>query len=228
MSNNLIYKNFTDITPLEQNNKTGFVKLIANVYGILDLSGDIVDLGAFSDTKAKDVQIIDNHDYSSVQNIIAKTLDVYEVDRSRLPESIKEQFPDATGGLVLNIQFPMSVTKSREIYNQIAAGLVKEFSIGFNIIKQRKQNMTVDGKAISARVIEKGRLREVSSVLIGANQATQVLEVRSNNKALAAKRNHILANIQKQRYETMSAIQKEMYIKNLMIDKLVEMKTKGQ
>jgi HK97 family phage prohead protease len=159
----------------------GIVEAIVNVFGIVDYMNDIVKKGAFAKTISErwsKIRILDQHNTDSVINAIAKVLAIRELEASELPMEIVSEYPEATGGLWIRMQYMMDDEHSRAVFNRIKNGLIDEYSIGFDIILKHYEAVEWRGKKVNARVIDEIRLFEASSVLWGANQATATVSAK--------------------------------------------------
>lgn len=160
---------------------SGVVEAIVNVFGIVDYGYDLVKNGAFAKTISErwsKILVLDQHNTSSVTNAIAKLLAIRELSAQELPQEIAAEYPEATGGLWVRFQFMMNDAKSLAIFNRIKAGVVGEYSIGFEIVKQHWEKIAWRGETINTRVIDEVILFEVSTVLFGMNQATATVSAK--------------------------------------------------
>lgn len=174
------YKRITEGKVLDTT-PAGEVEMIANLYGIIDLQGDVIEMGTFRDSlKTSLPRIIDSHSTHSTLSAIATALDAREISRSDLPAMLRAKFPEATGGLYVKAQFMMHVPESEGVFQRIRAGAISEWSIGFDVQDSYPDRVLLsDGRAQSIRRITKGILYEVSSVLFGANQGTGVISAKT-------------------------------------------------
>lgn len=162
----------------------GIVEHIITVFGILD-EGDPPDIshpGCFKKTlkeRGDRLQVLDSHQARSLENVVAIPLEVKEIGRDGLPSETKSKFPRATGGLWAETQFMLDTPQGRNAFSLIKAGAVKEFSFGFDTIKADMGEVKVDGKTVRVRNLRELRLWEYSPVLWGKNQATSVIDVKS-------------------------------------------------
>jgi len=119
----------------------GVVEAIVNVFGIIGQSrGHCSPRRIYQTLNERGnqirVKVLDNHQMTSVKNIIAKALDIHEVNRNQLPSEIRTQYPDATGGLYAKMQFMLDDPDSLAIYKRISFGASNEYSIGLEIVDQ--------------------------------------------------------------------------------------------
>jgi HK97 family phage prohead protease len=159
----------------------GVVEAIVNVFGILDYGNDIVQKGAFAKTISErwsKILVLDQHNTDSTLNAIAKVLAIREMEATELPMEITAEYPEATGGLWVRMQFMVDDEKSNAIFNRIKAGVIGEYSIGFDIIRQHYEKIEWRGQKVNARFIDEIRLFECSPVLWGMNQATATVSAK--------------------------------------------------
>jgi HK97 family phage prohead protease len=144
----------------------GIVEAIVSVYGNIDSYNERVMPGAFANSLAAKLPTgVLSHDWN---NPVATTLSVEELlpGDPRLPENVK-----GNGGLYIKGQFFEDIPSSWEAYLKIKRGLFREFSIGYNVVK--------DGFKDGVRELYELDLHEWSPVLVGANPATSLLAVKS-------------------------------------------------
>ncbi len=164
----------------------GIVEHIITVFGIAD-EGDPPDVshpGCFKKTlleRADRIKVLDAHQARSLGNIIAVPLQLKEVSRAELPKETRDEFPDATGGLWAETQFLLDTPEGYGAFSRIKSGAVTEFSFGFDTIKAERGKKKVDGREITVRNLRELRLWEYSPVLWGKNQATSVIDVKSED-----------------------------------------------
>jgi len=144
----------------------GIVEAIVSVFGNVDSYGEVVMPGAFTKSlERKYPKAVLSHDWN---NPVATTLEAEELmpGDARLPDAIK-----AYGGLRVVGQFHKDIDDSWQTYLKIKAGLFDEFSIGYNVER--------DGWKDGVRQLHEIALHEWSPVLVGANPATSLLQVKS-------------------------------------------------
>ncbi len=135
----------------------GIIEAYVSVFGNVDSYGDIVEKGAFADA------IINNfprypkgiwaHDWSQP---IAKTLEIREDER----------------GLYIKAQLILSVQKAREAWDLIKAGVMTDFSFGYEINESE-----FDTRGF--RHLKKLTPYEWSPVLVGANNQATIVGVKT-------------------------------------------------
>ena len=164
----------------------GIVRAIVSVMGNIDHHMEVIVNGAFTKTiteRWQKIRILDNHNWFSAQDAIAKLLAIREVGKNELPQQLLDKYPDATGGLYIECQFLMDnpTDKSYQIYKRIKAGLIDEYSIGFQIVKSDWREINTDGGKRDVRFITEIKLFEVSPVIFAANDATFTVEAKSED-----------------------------------------------
>ena len=155
-SNDMQYKSLT-VNIKATDDEKGIVEAIVSCFGNVDSYGEIVDKGAFVDSLARKFpKGVWMHDWTIP---VSKTLEAREVD----------------SGLYIKGQFNLDTQRGREAYSDLKFGTVDEFSIGYSV---EEDYLGEDG----FRHLKKLKLYEWSPVLIGANPATQVLDVKQAKK----------------------------------------------
>lgn len=168
------------------NEKEGVVEAIVNTFGIIDkaIPPDIVHPGAFTKTiqeRLGRIRILNNHRLDSAKDAIGKPIEIREVGRDELPTELLMKNPSATGGLYAKMSFMLNDPDSLAVYNRLAAGVLNEFSIGFQVIKAdwSKELNPETGKEITVRNCREIALWEISPVIFGASE-TATLNVRND------------------------------------------------
>lgn len=157
-------KNFTG--SIVNTSEEGIIEAIVSVYGNIDSYNERVMYGAFAKSISHKYPTgVLAHDWD---NPVARTISIEELPAGdpRLPESIK-----ANGGLLVRGEFIKEIPSSWEAYLKVKHGLFREFSIGYNVVK--------DGYVDGVRELYELELHEWSPVLVGANPATSLLGVKS-------------------------------------------------
>lgn len=135
----------------------------ASVFGNTDSYGEVVVKGAFAESlEAQDAfPVYWSHQMSDPMMNIGKTLEIYEDDH----------------GLFVKGQLDLDSPMGAQVYRLIKDGRVNQMSFAFDV-EDFKQAKSADG---GDDVIElhKLKLHEVSVVQVGANQATELLDVKS-------------------------------------------------
>jgi len=145
---------------------TGF----AAIFGNIDLGADRIHKGAFKKTIKEGMDHIRHlwqHKFSDPP--IAVINNIEEVTKSKLPDIIKEKFPEATGGLLVEREY-LDTPRGEEVLQGILTGAIKEMSFGFDPIKFDFEE--VKGKGQLVRNLRELRLWDISDVNWGMNPAT--------------------------------------------------------
>lgn len=144
---------------------------ISAVMGIEDSGGDVIELGAFKKTIKEGLPRIRHlwqHDFS--QPPIAVILDIQEVPASKLPDSLQEMYPDATGGLLVKRRY-LDTPRADEVLQGILAGAITEMSFGYDVVRHHMDKR--NGRVV--RTLKELRLWDTSDVNWGMNPATVAL-----------------------------------------------------
>lgn len=162
----------------------GIVGAYTSIMGNLDYGDDIITNGAFTKTiseRGGKIRVLDNHNSWSAMDAIGKITRIEEVNRAGLPLDLVAKYPDATGGLYVEIQFMLDDDISGGIFQRIKAGVIDEYSIGFEIIQQEIKQITTDEGDRRVRVIKEIKLYEVSPVIFAMNDATTTVSAKNAN-----------------------------------------------
>jgi HK97 family phage prohead protease len=164
----------------------GLVGAYVAVMGNIDYGDDIIASGAFTKTiseRASKIKVLDNHNSFSVLNAVGKLNAIQEVSKQALPPELLAQYPDATGGLYVEIQFILEVATdtSAQAFRLIKHGVITEYSIGFEIIKQDYEDVETDEGTKRVRIIREIKLWEVSPVIFAMNPATMTQGTKSDD-----------------------------------------------
>ena len=177
----------TFITSVKQEgDDAGIVEAIVAVMGNIDEGDDIIHPGAFTMTIAErgsKIRVLDSHNWFSAEDAIGKVLDIREVGREELPTELLTQYPDVTGGLQTRTQFLIDepTDKSARIFRRIKAGMISEWSIGYDAFDT---DVTMEGEGDDERPIRNirtVRLWEFSPVIFAMNEATTTTGVKNQN-----------------------------------------------
>ena len=134
----------------------GIIEAYVSIFGNVDLTGEIIDKGAFADSlKIKLPKGVWSHNWDQP---IAKTLEAREDDK----------------GLYIKGKLILEVQKAAEAYALMKEGVIDEFSIGYQVVEDETDK---EGN----RHLKKIRLYEWSPVLVGANPKTELLNVKSES-----------------------------------------------
>lgn len=143
---------------------------ISAVFGNIDFTGDRLHRGAFKKTlkeSAGKFRHLWQHDMAQPPTAVIKELT--EVGVSGLPDSVREKFPDATGGLMVVRKY-LDTPRGNEILAGITSGAIGEMSFAYDALKYDFEQDKETGLQI--RNLREVRLYETSDVLWGANPAT--------------------------------------------------------
>ena len=137
----------------------GIMTFYASVFGNVDSYGDIMQRGAFAKaidawkTNGKYPKVVWNHNWDEP---LGKVIDMLEDEY----------------GLKVTVEFNMDVARAKEIWSLYKQGALTDFSFGYSVTADEYDN---EGH----RLIKEVRLYEVSPVLIGANNATHVVAMKT-------------------------------------------------
>ena len=160
------FKTLGGLEPVEITDRT--VKGFASVFGNVDDGSDITHAGAFTKTIKESVarvRFLWQHDTDAPPTAQIKSL--YEAKRDELPAEIKAQYPQATGGLLVEREY-LDTARGNEILAGYKAGICFEMSFGYETIKS--DFSTVDSDRV--RNLRELKLYECSDVHWGMNPAT--------------------------------------------------------
>jgi len=155
--------------------ETRTFKGYTTVTGILDDGGDIIDRGAFRKTLDEGghrVKIFYIHDFGEP---IGKPVKLEEVARGRLPKSLIEKWPDATGGLFVHA-YISDTTRGNDALTLMRDGVLDELSIGYMSVKEEMKEDGPEGEAV--RHLKEIKLMDVSPVPLAMNPAATVTDVK--------------------------------------------------
>lgn len=177
---------FVETKQDESGTDLGVVGAFVAVMGNIDYGDDIIAQGAFKKTiseRASKIRVLDNHNSWSAVDAVGKLLTIREVTQNELPQELLAQYPDATGGLYVEIQFILDEPsdESAKIFRRIKHGVIDEYSIGFEIIKQDYQEIETNEGLKQVRIIKEIRLWEVSPVIFAMNPATTTIGAKAKD-----------------------------------------------
>lgn len=157
-------------TPIEYKDIEGrTVTGLAAVFGNVDSGGDRIQPGAFKKTLkegARRVRHLWMH--NPFEPPTAKIKDLREVGADELPEQVKSEYPEASGGLLVVREY-VETPRGDEILAGIKAGTIDEMSFGFDTIKA---DFDDGDKGQKVRNLRELRLWDTSDVTWGMNAAT--------------------------------------------------------
>ena len=145
---------------------------IAAVFGNVDSVGDITHPGSFAKTLSEGrprFKHLWNH--RSADPPIAHILEIKEIGRGELPDEIRQQSPEATGGLLVAREY-----YDNELGNWVMKGIEKgditEMSFGFDVINYEEKKEGTEDSPRYIRELKELKLYDTSDVLWGMNAAT--------------------------------------------------------
>lgn len=161
----------------------GIVEHIFAVMGVVDHGKDIILPGAFKKTlqeRGQKVRVLDNHNTFSVNNVVAKPLEIRELSRDELPATLLDNYPSASGGVYAKTQFLLDTDEGAGAFKRIKAGAVDEWSFGYDAVDYDYTMIKGDGDNGENRVrqLKQIRLWEYSPVLWGMNPATATISAK--------------------------------------------------
>ncbi len=152
---------------------------IASVYGVEDLTGDVIDKGAFKKTLAENPEVLVLWQHRPDEAIGGGM--VKEWQNKILIEGQLDIADDPT---------------AQKAYRKMKAGRTKGLSIGFKTIKATWEEIEEDGRMRYVRHIQELKLYEVSVVTFPALPAAQVTRVKSEEQDLQKRVAELEAKIQ--------------------------------
>jgi phage head maturation protease len=161
----------------------GIVEHVVAVMGNTDMGGDVIHPGAFTKTLSErggKVRVLDLHRTDSIMRAIGKPVALREVSAAELPPQVKASYPAANGALLATTQFLMSTPEGKGAFERLKAGLIDEWSFGYDAISPDFSKGT-DGATV--RNLREVRLWEYSPVLWGMNPATSTLGAKAADEA---------------------------------------------
>lgn len=161
----------------------GVFEAIVSVFGNVDSYGDRVIEGAFKDTLAdwdasgNPIPVYWSHRMDDPDYNIGHVLEAKELSPgdALLPDSLKD-----LGGLWVKVQLDIedgSSSKSRQVYRLLKGRRVTQFSFAYDIEDYAIVKTAEDAEAVWE--LRKLRLYEVGPTPIGANQETELLDVKA-------------------------------------------------
>ena len=140
---------------------------IASTFGVRDSYDDIIHPGAYVESLARrkgKIAFLWSHQWDQVPT--ARITDIREVPRAQVPAALLAEYPEITGGLLVEREYfssPAGQNAKEAVLNSHI-----EMSIGYNA--QRFDFTEVDG--VRVRNLRQIDLLEISDVVFGANEAT--------------------------------------------------------
>ena len=161
------HKNYP-IADLKVSEEPGIIEAIVSVFNNVDAGKEIVRPGFFEKSiQRKLPKGVWAHDWKQP---IAKTLEAKELHAGD-PQLPPHLF--TLGGTYIKGQFNLETQRGREAYSDIKFGIVDEFSIGYSVLKDGKDKET------GARELIEGDWKEWSPVLVGMNDQTSLISIKS-------------------------------------------------
>ena len=156
------------LADVKSDDETGVIEAIVSVFNNVDHGKEIVRPGFFQ--KSIDRKLpkgVWAHDWKQP---IAKTLEAKELHAGDplLPTHLM-----SLGGAYIKGQFNLETQRGKEAYSDIKFGIVDEFSIGYAVLKDGKDQET------GARELIEGDWKEWSPVLVGMNDQTALISIKS-------------------------------------------------
>lgn len=172
------------IADLKVAEEQGVIEAIVSVFSNVDSGNEKVMPGFFAKSiERKLPKGVWAHDWKQP---IAKTLEAKELlpGDPLLPDALK-----TLGGAYIKGQFNLDTQRGREAYSDIKFGIVDEFSIGYRVVKDGKD------KESGARELIEGEWKEWSPVLVGMNDQTRLISIKTEDdhkqiKSLVAQHGH--------------------------------------
>ena len=144
----------------------GIVEAYTNTMGMVDADGDIVEPTAF--------------DNSIESNLPIPVLSGH--DQGKLVGKVIHAEPQHVAGeeyrLYTTIQMNMETEAGRDAFSNVAGDYVREWSVGFNLLKDSDTSQESDGSA-TIRRIENLDWVEVSSVIRGSSPSTETVAAKT-------------------------------------------------
>lgn len=152
----------------------------ASVFGNVDSYGEVVEKGAFADTlkewkdSGNPIPLLWGHNMSDPDYNVGAITEAKEDEN----------------GLLVKAQIDMDSPKAAQVFRLIKSGRVGQMSFAFDVLEGAEGKLdSSDGEkdaggGQSVYFLKKLKLYEVSVVPIGANQATEILSVKSALSAL--------------------------------------------
>ena len=162
----------------------GIVETIFAVMGNIDEGKDRIWPGSFSKTfaeRAPQIRVMDQHNTSSIMNVLGKPTGFKEIGREELPASLLEKFPDATGGAWAQVQFLMDTPEGKGAFTRIKAGAIDQWSFGYDALDFDYEIVKAAGdEDMTIRNLRTIKLYELSPVVWGMNPATMTTGVKND------------------------------------------------
>lgn len=157
---------------------------LAAIFGNVDSGGDRIHKGAFKKTiseQANRVKHLWMHDPYQPPTAVIRELS--EVGVGGLPEKIRAEHPEATGGLQVTREY-LDTPRGNEILEGIKAGAIREMSFGYDPVKFEHE--TISDQEMKSQVIRnllEVRIWDTSDVTWGMNSLTVAAKSARNERA---------------------------------------------
>jgi HK97 family phage prohead protease len=146
--------------------KQGIVEAFVNTMGVVDSDGDIITSDAFDKSFSNlPIPVLAGHDQSEV---VGKVLSA---------KAIPSNGDEGPHRLHATMQMNMETQSGREAFSNVSGDYVREWSVGFNMMKDGAKFETLDGNPV--RVISDLDWVEASTVIRGASPETQTISSKS-------------------------------------------------
>lgn len=139
---------------LKSHQEDGFFYGYASVFDVVDLHRDSIAKGAF---------------HKCLQKRLPKMLWQHDITK---PIGIWHEVYETEQGLFVKGQLLLDIQAGQEAYALLKSGVVDSLSIGFRLVRARKDTKT------NARVLDEVDLQEISLVTFAANQQAKVITVK--------------------------------------------------
>lgn len=157
----------TSIQSIEDNVVTGVCAVTGNV----DLGNDRLHRGAFTKSiQERKSRIPHLWSHQADQPPIATIVDLQEIGRNDLPQEVKSEYPESTGGLLVKRRY-LDTPRSQEVLTGIKENAISGMSFGYEPIKGKVDYETLDGKRV--RNLREVKLYETSDTPFPMNEATR-------------------------------------------------------
>jgi HK97 family phage prohead protease len=166
---------------IDINEELGEVEAIVAVMGNIDDGDDRIWPGAFTKTISERmgrIRVLDNHNHFSINDVIAKPVEMREVSRGELPMDLRTKYPEATGGLQVKMQFDKEIENSWGAFRRIKNGFINEYSIGYDPYDEDYETIGDPNSPRRIRNIRTIRLWDASPVVWGMNAATTTVAAK--------------------------------------------------
>jgi len=160
----------------------GIAKEVIAVYGNVDYGLDRLHPGSFAKTiaeRVEQVMVVDSHDHSTVKAVLGVCLGLEEIGVEGLPEATRDQYPEATGGVIATTRYLLDTSEGAGAFARRKAGALPGSSFGYDAIVTDRTNERVDGKPAVVRELREIKLYEYGPCVMGMNAATSVVGVKS-------------------------------------------------